>query len=389
MSESDPDVNGFEYVRSEGASGKTSEHEEVASYRAWLESKYVDVASLNEACGGNYSSFDEFSRQSIAKSQEKSNSKETEESSCTNEEPITKVPEPTKENEESVNGDVIEEGAEEKGEEDSDDKVEEDAKGGESEYESVGESAENEPVLACADPTHPTWGISNMLSSFWLGRQSDSDLATPPSITDLPTPPLGDSDPEITGCPNPGSEEKSADDSPTEEKSADDSPADDSPAEDTITEDTITEDTATEDTATEDTATEDTADDFPAGDTADDFPAGDTADQKAGEDDCKEDGCFVVVANDEPVFYMSTHQAARDKMRELADRLRGGYADYHVYIEVQSADEIHVVGNYRYYVISHTRTLDRLRVQEVPKFTNYSFTVDLAKNLLRTVYGVW
>ena len=203
-----------------------------------------------------------------------------------------------------------------------------------------------------------------MLSSFWSGKQEDdtqlpipppdltpnytlAPLHTLPDQAELPTPPPvpDQAEPDANQDPNPVNEEELSDDSPTDD---------------------------------------DRADDFPTEDTTED-----TTEGKVGADDCKEDGCFVIVANDEPVFYMDTRQSARDKMRELANRLCGGYTDYNVYIESPSLDEIHVVGNYRYYVISHTRTLDRLRVQEVPRFTDHSFTIDLAKNLLRTVYGVW
>ncbi len=334
MSESDTDVNSFEYIHSDGTSGKTSEHEDVASYRAWLESKYDNVASLNEACGGNYSSFVEFSRQSISKYQEKSSTKDTEESICAKEEHNTKV---------SGHIDLTNEKDETKDEtkektKDDDENVEEAKEEAES-VEEAKEEAESVEEAKEVVTDDPMWGISraaNMLSSFWSGKQDgDTQLPTPPPVPDH-------SEPDVNQDPNPVSEEELSDNSPTNDDRADDS-------------------------TTEDTTTE----------------------GKVGADDCKEDRCFVIVANDEPAFYMDTRQSARDKMRELANRLCSGYADYNVYIESPSLDEIHVVGNHRYFVISHTRILDRLRVQEVPKFTDLSFTIYLAKNLLRTVYGVW
>ena len=102
-----------------------------------------------------------------------------------------------------------------------------------------------------------------------------------------------------------------------------------------------------------------------------------------------EEGCFVIVTDSQPLFYMNNIESARIKMRELANRLSGGYTDYNVYIEQQTPDEIHVVGNYRYYVISHTRILDRLRVQKVPRFTDESCVVDSVTNILNSSYKVW
>jgi hypothetical protein len=95
---------------------------------------------------------------------------------------------------------------------------------------------------------------------------------------------------------------------------------------------------------------------------------------------------FVVMANDSPIFYINDRIIARAKMREIAHSLSVGYRDHNAYIEDVSPDGVNLVGTYKYYVISHCRTLERLRVICVPKLTCYSHTT-LARRLLMSKYG--
>jgi len=103
----------------------------------------------------------------------------------------------------------------------------------------------------------------------------------------------------------------------------------------------------------------------------------------------KEEDCFVIVANSEPVCYMSNIDSARMKMRELACMLSRGYMDHNIYIEQQSLDEIHVIGNYRYYILSHSRILERICVHKVDRFTDDSCILNTVRNLLSYSPGIW
>ena len=111
------------------------------------------------------------------------------------------------------------------------------------------------------------------------------------------------------------------------------------------------------------------------------------AESNSAEKECnKEKPCFVIFVNDQPVFYANSHIMARSKMKNLANQLSLGYVDYNSYVEEVTPDEIRVVGNYRFYLISHTRTLERLHVQKVPTFVEYSYS-GLAKTLLMSAYN--
>ena len=111
------------------------------------------------------------------------------------------------------------------------------------------------------------------------------------------------------------------------------------------------------------------------------------AESNSAEKECnKEKPCFVIFVNDQPVFYANSHILARSKMKNLANQLSLGYVDYNSYIEEVTPDEIRVVGHYRFYLISHTRILERLRVQKVPTFVEYSYS-GLAKTLLMSAYN--
>ena len=105
--------------------------------------------------------------------------------------------------------------------------------------------------------------------------------------------------------------------------------------------------------------------------------------------DYKEEDCFVIIANSQPVCYMSNIESARIKMRELAYMLSSGYMDHNVYIEQQTLDEIHVIGNYRYYILSHSRILERLCVHKVDRFTDDSCILNTVTNLLSYSPGIW
>ena len=100
------------------------------------------------------------------------------------------------------------------------------------------------------------------------------------------------------------------------------------------------------------------------------------------EDDESLDYRFIIMSNDIPVFYLKNHTLARMKMKDLAKKLKAGYRDYNTNLEFVSPDIIHVVGSYRYYVVSYTRTLETLRIIAVPKFTMSS----IGKSLLRSCY---
>ena len=103
----------------------------------------------------------------------------------------------------------------------------------------------------------------------------------------------------------------------------------------------------------------------------------------------KEEDCFVIIANSEPVCYMRNIESARIKMRELACMLSRGYMDHNIYIEQQSLDEIHVIGNYRYYILSHSRILERICVHKVDRFTDDSCILNTVRNLLSYSPGIW
>ena len=72
-------------------------------------------------------------------------------------------------------------------------------------------------------------------------------------------------------------------------------------------------------------------------------------------------------------------------MKNLANQLSMGYTDYNSCVEQVTPDEIRITGYYRFYLISHSCTLERLRVQKVPTFIEYSYA-GLAKSLLMSAY---
>ena len=311
---SDPSlvVDGFEYVRPTGGSSEDQKREEIASYCAFLESKYNDIAALNKACDSNYASFDEFCRNSLDEAK-KVDEKE-DDANSSNDEESKEVSQTVEETAESSSGASLPSENEE----------------AEEEKEEVGVTADEEAEMenqSTDDPNPSSDGDSLeegirgpiemaacVLSSFWRGMEAVSTNSEEESKQQL-------------------SEESDAKDSEGEQ-SCDDEVIDEEPLEETYT----------------------------------------------------KEGCFVIMANSRPVFYLENYELARTKMRELARTLRGGYRDYNAYLEDVSPDRVNVVGNYRYYLVSHTRILDRLRIRNVPKFADFTYA-DTARRLLLSAYG--
>ena len=82
----------------------------------------------------------------------------------------------------------------------------------------------------------------------------------------------------------------------------------------------------------------------------------------------------VVCVDDEPMFYCSTVFMAKDKMHQFANRLINGMicrntyniSDLYIRQNIVSKDEIHIVSQYKFFLVSYDKIIHRLKMYSIP-----------------------
>ena len=76
---------------------------------------------------------------------------------------------------------------------------------------------------------------------------------------------------------------------------------------------------------------------------------------------------YVVMSNENPIFYTKSREEARLRMEKMAKILKTDYNDeYRCNIVYKTLDSMQIIGNYKNYLVSYDSVLERLDVKLVP-----------------------
>lgn len=99
-------------------------------------------------------------------------------------------------------------------------------------------------------------------------------------------------------------------------------------------------------------------------------------DETDSEDDIDPDPTiiYVVTIDDTPMFYCESPYIAKDRMNQYASRLINGMisrntyniSDLYLRQNIVSKDEVHIVSQYKFFVLSYDKIVHRLKIHPIP-----------------------